>query len=65
MKYKLLLPDEDIDGRTCQLPVLTNLILQEPLVGLFHILWQIGIEHKSGNITSLSFVVPIFTLRFR
>ena len=42
----LLLSDEHVDGTARQLPVLANLVLKEALVGLFHILWQIGIEHE-------------------
>ena len=50
LHFKLFLPYKHIDGRAGQRPVLTQLILQETLIRLLHILRKVGIEHEGGNL---------------
>ena len=44
----LLLTDVDINRCAGEVPTLTNLILEEALVGLLHILRQVGEEYERG-----------------
>ena len=45
-KFVALLPDENVDRAAVHRPVFSDLVLEEPLVGLLDILWQVGIEDK-------------------
>ena len=44
----LLLTDVDVDWRTGEVPALADLVLEEALVGLLHILRQVGKEDERG-----------------
>jgi hypothetical protein len=44
------LADKYVYRAASKCPVLANLILEEALVGLFHILGQVSIEHEGRNL---------------
>ena len=44
----LLLTDVDVHRGTGEVPALADLVLEEALVGLLHILRQVGEEHERG-----------------
>ena len=43
---RLLLPDENIHRHSVEVPLGTNLILEEALVWVLHILWQVRKEEE-------------------
>ena len=46
----LFLTHKDVDGCSRKRPVVAQFIFQETLIGLFHILWQVGVEHEGWNL---------------
>ena len=49
----LLLPEEEVDGRAVQVPVLAYLVLEVTLVGILDPLRQVAEEDKRGNMGAL------------
>ena len=49
----LFLTDEDVDGGTAKIPLLTDLVLQETLVRILYVLGQIGKEYECRYLRSL------------
>ena len=47
--FFLFLSNEDVHGRSAEIPTLTDFILKEALIRLLDVLRQVGIEHKAGD----------------
>ena len=60
----LFLTDEDIYRAPQKIPSLANLVLQKSLVGVFHILGEVGIKDESGDlrVTNLGTVFYLYVL---
>ena len=54
MKIFLFFAEKQVDGRSVQVPVLANLVLQVALVGVFDPLRQVAEEDERGHMWKVS-----------